>query len=317
MSQYCSPANDREAFCFPRKILIRLAEITDLIDRAKPIRIKPTDKDNAIYTKINSRLKRYCGNGRHWLWCGALERLVTIRGVPNAIRLKNSLRGIEKKNLKPEKPLPWYQKPKTWLSNFDIQNVMQQYSSAKRYRYEFLGVFPIDFTKRSSSGVCMYSKFCTIDIKDYIKRGIKHIGLITNLDRHDEPGSHWTSSFMVIDSNSSSYGAYYYDSAVNTIPADLKDFFDNVQAQCNAIYPKKSFKIDYNKKKHQFKGSECGVFSMIFQVRWINKIALKKNKASFQEITANPFINDEKMLEVRDFFFRPNNRHELRNVAFS
>lgn len=314
MCKYCSPINEKEPLCYPKKALIKLIEIANLTKVLRQIKINDRDTSRALYKKLESRLKTYCGKDKHWLWCGVLDRLVVAISLPRAAAIRSCLKKIEKKNLRPEKPLTWYKKPKTWLSNFDIQNVMLQYKDAKRYRYDFLGVFPIDFTKKSASGVCMHSSFCSIDIKDYIRRGIKHIGLITNLDRHDEPGSHWTSTFIVIDSNSSSYGGYYYDSAVNNIPTDLRDFFDNVKVQCDALYPRKVFNIDYNKKKHQYKGSECGVFSMIFQIRWINKIALKKNLTNFKEITANPFINDEKMLEIRDYLFRPNNRHELRNM---
>ena len=266
-----------------------------------------------MYNNLNKKLAKYCGKDKYWTWCGVLERLCDTNPKAQSLtKIKNQLKKIEKKNLRPEKPMSWYKNEKTWLSNYDILNVMNQYKEHKKYHYDFLGVFPIDFSVKSASGTCLYSSFCNINIQNYVKKGIKYIGFITNLDKHDEPGSHWTSSFIIIDPKSTSYGAYYYDSASNTIPNYLQDFFKNVKQQCEKIHNKK-FDIVYNKKKHQFKNSECGVFSMIFQIRWINKLVLKNNSTNFTEITANPYITDDKMVEMRNSLFRPNNRVELKD----
>ena len=89
---------------------------------------------------------------------------------------------------------------------------------------------------------------------------------------------------------------------------------NNIKQQCQEIYPRKTFNIIQNKKQHQYKNSECGVFSMLFQLRWINKHIVKKNNTSFQEIIGNPYINDEQMLKIRDSLFRPNTKLELKKI---
>lgn len=311
---YSSPVNEKEPYCFPKKTLEKLLDLLCKINKEQLQKKERSEKQ--LYGLLNNKLKSYCGTNKHWLWCGCIERIAEKKGINNILVLKKQLRNIEKKNLRPEKPLVWYKNPNTWLSNYDIQNVMVQFKDNKKYKYEFLGVFPIDFSVKSSNGTCVYGSFCNININDYIKRGIKYIGFITNLDKHDEPGSHWTSNFLVIDPKSSSYGAYYYDSTVNNIPPILRNFYDDIQRQMNTIYPNKPFNIVSNKKRHQFKNSECGMFSMMFQIRWINKLVLKNNLTNFEEITANPFINDEKMLEIRNYLFRPNARHALKDVKF-
>ena len=250
----------------------------------------------------------------NWLWTGIIEKLAEKKGLKNIEYIKRSLKIIAKKELKPEKPESWYKNPKTWLSNYDIQNVMFQYKATKKYKYDFLGVFPIDFSTISVNGTCIYSEFCNINIRNYIKKDIKFIGFITNLDKHDEPGSHWTSTFIVIDPFIPTYGAYYYDSTGRGMPSYLQNFMNNIKQQCEEIYPNKTFNIIQNKKQHQYKNSECGVFSMLFQLRWINKHIVKKNNTSFEEIIGNPYINDDQMLKIRDHLFRPNTKLELKKI---
>ncbi len=314
---FCSPSNESESTHFSHKSLKSLIEIWNIFNKNK---IKITSKTSAkvMYTKLDNVLKKYLeGSGKYWLWCGVIERLagnnltLTERQL---MKIKRDLRNICKRDLKPEKPEAWYKNPKTWLSNYDIQNVMIQYTQSTKYKYAFLGVFPIDFSVISTEGTCMYSNFCLIDIKSYIKKGKKFIGLITNLDKHDESGSHWTSTFMVIDPVLKTYGAYYYDSTGRSIPSYLEIFLQSVKRQCEQIYPSKEFKIHMNSKQHQHKNTECGMFSMVFQIRWINKHIVKKNDTNFAEIVANPCIDDEHMLMLRDHLFRPNSKMELKKM---
>lgn len=55
--------------------------------------------------------------------------------------------------------------------------------------------------------------------------------------------------------------------------------------------------IDWNKKKHQFGGSECGVYSMNFIIE-----SIKGNKLSDIE---NKKISDYSVNILRNYFYRP------------
>lgn len=314
MNRFCSPANENKKNCLSDKALKKLVTIWNSFHTNK-INLKTCSGNNA-YKCLNNKLKPHCGSDKYWLWCDVMEILASKMpriDINKIAKIKRDLRVIAKKELKPEKPMIWYKKPKTWLSNFDIQNVMVQYEQTKKYKYVFLGVFPIDFSV-IAQGRCVHSNFCLIDIQRYAKMNKRFIGLITNLDKHDEPGSHWTSTFLVIDPKLQTYGAYYYDSTGKSMPSYLVNFLNNVKTQCESLYPERPFSIFQNKKQHQYKNSECGMFSMVFQIRWINKHIVKKNNTSFEEIVANPFINDDKMLEIRDTLFRPNNKIELKKL---
>lgn len=309
---FCSPSNDGRSVCFNSKTLEYMINVWNNNNKTNKIVINNVYNSYSVnnkyyYILLNNKLKNILGNNKYWLWCGYLYHLPYNT---NAIKLK--LKKIDKKELRPEKPESWYKNPRTWLSNYDIQNVMNQYQNTKKYKYAFLGVFPIDFSVKLNDGRCAYNSLCNIDIKNYLTKNF--IGLITNLDKHDEPGSHWTSTFFCINPKLPSYGAYYYDSTSRPIPPLLLQFINDIKRQCDALYPKNTFNIIYNKKQHQFKNSECGVFSLLFQIRWINKHIVKHNNTSFQEIISNPSIKDEQMTMIRDYIFRPNTKIELKKM---
>lgn len=314
MNGYCSPANENNKFCFSEKSLKKMVSIWNSFNSVK---ITNTNSSATMYKSLNTKLKKYAGNNKYWLWTGVIEKLAEKKlssapeNMKKLLKIKRDVRIVAKRDLRPEKPESWYKNPKTWLSNYDIQNVMTQYEQTNKYKYRFLGVFPIDFSIQSENGQCMYSNICDINVKDNLRKCKKFIGLVTNLDKHNEPGSHWTSTFIVIDPKLQTYGAYYYDSTSSSIPKYLYDFIYKIKLQCDALFPNQKFVIHENKKQHQYKNSECGVFSMIFQIRWINKHIVKKNNTSFKEIIANPFINDANMLRVRDALFRPSTKMEL------
>lgn len=319
MTCYCSPANQNKHHFSIKSMRFMLTIYYRIIEKAVTDLTTITES-TILYKKIKTILKPYMGKhvNKYWLWCGVIERIAekNVAQSEKLQQIKRQLRLICKKELKAEKPEVWYKNPKTWLSNYDIQNVMVQYMQASRYKYVFLGVFPIDFAVMSNNGSCMYSSLCIVDVNNYLKKGKKFLGIITNLDKHDQSGSHWTSTFIVIDPKLPTYGAFYYDSTGRGIPSYLLTFLNGIKEQCNKLYPNKEFKILQSRKQHQKKNTECGVFSMLFQIRWLNKHVVKNNQTSFAEIIAgNPYIDDEHMLMIRDHLFRPNTKMELKKLG--
>jgi len=314
MVNFYSPSDSNKKNNFTKKSLLKMIEIWNLSNNSK-ITVKSNYSDALLYKLLNNKLKKICGANKYWLWCGVLDRIIVRENIPNLMRYRRLLKAIDKKELRPEKPELWYKNPKTWLSNYDIQNVMNQYSDVKKYNYKFLGVFPIDFAVKNSSGHCLYNSQCNINIANYMRKKIHFIGFITNLDKHDESGSHWTSTFVVINPKLETYGAYYYDSVGSRIPVYVMNYLNDIKAQCNKINPNKPFNIIYNNKQFQYKNTECGVFSMLFQIRWINKHIVKKNNTSFTEIVeGNRNITDDVMVQIRDSLFRPNTKMELKKI---
>ena len=304
MKKYVSHEYKKGDLPFTNTFLKKLVSYYNKTVLKKSEKIK---KDADLYKQLNQKMKKYKAGGKYWLWP------YIIRTLNTDPQIRLDIKKFENRELLPEKPASWYKNPKSWLSNFDIQNVMVQYQKCKKYNYNFLGVFPIDFSSVNENGTCRYSSMCFVDIKKMSKK-YSFIGFITNLDKHDEPGSHWTSSFIVINPELKTYGAYYYDSVGKDIPVYLNGVFNSIQSQCNQINKKQKFTIHVNKKQHQFKDTECGIFSIIFQVRWLNKHIVKKNNTSFDEIVSNPYIDDEHMLKIRNTLFRPNSSVEMKHI---
>lgn len=151
--------------------------------------------------------------------------------------------------------------------------------------FKFLGVFPVDFELRYGSGACMYEEICSLNLHNH-----KHVGFIINLDRHDEPGSHWTAIFI------KDKVLYYYDSTASSTPEDVK-----------AFAKKHGLKLVENKIKHQYGGSECGMFSMYYLVKWLNRLETNP-QTTFEDIVQDKNITDANMLALRKIFFRPIHR---------
>lgn len=199
----------------------------------------------------------------------------------------------ERKKLKqyfrPEKPTDWDAKPTLWLDSYNIEDVMRQYEAAVP-SFEFIGPVPIDFDAKSEDtwGKCIVDELCKLDIQASKRAGKTKIGIVFNLDPHDEPGSHWVCAFIDIDAGA----AYYFDSygfePEKEIVALLKRCKD--QGITN---------IYYNDIRHQRKGSECGMYSLFCIVSLLNGL-------SFYDICTN-VIDDNTMNTLRDVFFSEEN----------
>ena len=297
--QYCSPsAKDNGPTCLSKESLKMLIDIYNKSKNNKKHQIAYFDnyKQIDLFKKLDNKMKKITkGAGKYWLWPDIINKMYPIH--------RYDLKLIKKNNFIPQMPKSWHKNNKEWLSNYDIDNVMFQYSNTRKYNYKYIGTFSIDFALKDNLGNCLHSDFCNIDIKNsYIKRNIKYIGFITNLDKHDEQGSHWTSTFIILDSNSKSFGAYYYDSVSRKTPKMINDFLLNIKNQCNILYPNKVFGIKYNNKQHQFQDTECGMFSIIYQLRWLNLLLYNKN-ISFSKVINNKYLNDKNVNNMRNELF--------------
>ena len=297
---YCSPTGQdihkRENTCFTRDALIRLVESWNVSHPSDIIRNYKNATKKQLWSALNQRMSHICnGKGTEACWVDNLQGARPSKEVAASLR--------------PLKPKSWNANEYTWLTNFDIEAVMNQYDIEKdtSFKYKFIGVFPIDFETKTSFGQCLFEEFCSLDIRKWYKKGVRYIGMITNLDRHDQRGSHWTSLFICIDPLLPSFGAYYYDSVAASPPKEITAFMERVKQQVSGIPGAKveNFKIDHNKIRHQRGNSECGVFSLAYQIRWL--LLLKKDPSSvmFSNIVSKKEINDATVHELRNYLYRP------------
>ncbi len=187
---------------------------------------------------------------------------------------------------------------KDWLSTKDINNVMHQYE-LKYTDFKFFGAVPYDFQDLP------YYGFNNIDFNQ-IESDYKHFGMVINLDTHDMNGSHWVALYV----NFPERKVYYFDSVgkkpgqrINTFVRKvlthmynkMTNLHFNVEQFMKEFHSSSDFDVRYNKIQHQFKNSECGVYSMNFIIRLLDG-------ETFDDIV-NTITKDEEMAKQRLKYF--------------
>ena len=81
---------------------------------------------------------------------------------------------------------------------------MEQYED-KYLDFEFIGPVPIDFDLKDSIGNCIVDELCKININRLKKEYINKIGIIFNLDKHYQNGSHWVCLYIDLKKNHKYY----------------------------------------------------------------------------------------------------------------
>lgn len=173
----------------------------------------------------------------------------------------------------PKMPPEWKSNPDEWLSNFDIEDVMKQYQ-VSHPKFKFIGPTTIDFDSRplEMGGRCVLEDLCTFDLARFIRAKKTKIGIVFNLDRFNQSGSHWVSAFIDIDNKF----VFFFDSANNEIPPEIwqenppnmnvkKPFINRVLDQGLQLPTPIKFEF-YNNlgHRHQKSNTECGMYSLFF-----------------------------------------------------
>lgn len=300
----CSPAAEKNfkesGTCFSMEALQRLAEAWNASNPSNRIKASAMRTRKALWKEIDLKMRDTCsGNDKEACWVANIGEAKKDAKVAASVR--------------PRSPPQWEKKPYTWLSNWDIQKVMKQYEDARdRFHYKFMGVLPIDFEATTGFGQCVSDEMCSLSSKipTFIRQKISYIGIITNLDKHDEPGSHWTSLFICIDPKKPCFGAYYYDSVSRDPPKEIIAFVDKFEAAILAYLDERKiahpkFRRAYSVKRHQYGNSECGVFSMVYQIRWLEMLE-KKPTSTFEDVV-DVNLTDAQMNKYyrRILFVRP------------
>lgn len=260
----CAPHRKGDTTCYTKEQLVKMAKI---LNKKEGSKIKFTGSKEELWNAIRMHLFEECNY--EWEWMDN-----------KSIRELND-REIKYETFKPPMPTAWLKNKFTWLNTTDILNVMRQYE--KLYReFKFFGPVPVDCPKD------IYCELTNIDLGKISRKGVNMVGVIFNLDKHNESGSHWVGLFANMKDNFITY----YDSTGNPPPDYIKYFIGMLKRQMRS-----GVVIDWNKKKHQFGGSECGVYSMNFIIE-----SIKGNKLSEIE---RKRISDYSVNILRNYFYRP------------
>lgn len=202
----------------------------------------------------------------------------------------------------PDSPPEWKSNPNEWLSNIDIDTVMKQYE--KKYPYfKFIKSSPIDFDERPESmgKSCVSRELCEFSLKKTLEKGIRKVGMVFNLDKHDEDGSHWVSMFLDVPSRF----IFYFDSNGIEIPEEIKELKDRIIREAKELMPRIQLKYFSTNEEHQQHNTECGMYSLFFILTMLTgKVLNKKLRIRDKiELFKNNAIPDEYVEKYRKVYF--------------
>lgn len=249
----------------------------------------PGAKLAALHARLGTRL----GDEERWLDAPAVASTPGLRA-----RLLAAFR--------PEHPASWIKDPRAWLSNFDIDAVMEQYQKAVGPTFRFVGVAPRDFASPApyAKASCVTEAVCRTHVADLVRDGVKHVGIVFNLDKHTGRGSHWTAMYACVDPDHGRYfGAFYYDSlAPSRMPTEMRALAERLRAETVATYGAeraRGFRIERNRVRKQFANTECGIYSIFFL------LACARTKRPLEDICKRLVKGDGHMNRLRSILFRP------------
>lgn len=239
----CSPAVEKTKVknsCYTPHILMQIRNAYNASHSDKE-KIHVTDPVK-IWEILNQRLV-HCKKEDCWL---------------NQITDANLRKRIDRYIFAPDRPYEWSKNPNEWLSNYDILNVLEQYEETYKH-FHFIGPTPIDFDKVLQSRQCVTNELCHFHLKSLIDKGKTKIGVVFNLDRHDQSGSHWVSLFIDVEGRF----LFYFDSAGSRCPKAIYTLVKRIREQALVMGHKYRFYQNYP-KTHQYSNTECGVYSLFF-----------------------------------------------------
>jgi len=292
----CAPSKKYEnGSCFT---IESLKIIANKYNKENSDKIKISDNKKDLLKQIGEKLSSSCSTQTCWL------KTNLVKDIDNE--------DISKYTFRPEGPKSKY----GWLSTTDINDVLDQYHINNK-EFLYLGTVPYDFQELYDLGLKDFN------IGKAYDEGKRKLGLVINLDESHQNGSHWVSLYTNLDKNQ----IYFFDSVGKPPSKKIKKFINKI---ANFMYQKKyktemnaddiistinklddknkkqkykkelvdkfkGFDIRYNNIQHQFKNSECGVYSINFIVRLVKG-------ETFDEIINN-VTKDDKMNECRKAYF--------------
>lgn len=290
--QYCAPGRGKHGHsCFTLPELRRIASTWNRTHPESSIPVHRHRSGGELWHDIDNKMKSECNNEICWTESSSL-----VHANPDLRR------DVTKQSFRPVAPISWRTNPTEWLSTLDIHAVMKQYEYANT-KFKFIGAVPVDFASPHDSGrmgQCVVQELCSINVKNWLKRGIHRMGIVFNMDAHDEPGSHWTSLYTDFDANI----VLYYDSFGDRAPPEVQVLMRTLSKQLETFHDTAAT-MRINEQRHQFQNTECGIYSMYFIVSMLQyRNAGYENVIDAYTSFMQDGLTDKQMTRYRKVFFR-------------
>jgi hypothetical protein len=175
---------------------------------------------------------------------------------------------------RPRAPKEWALNRYEWLSSDDIDVIEKNYMEVFP-DYFYVGTVPIDFDLQNETKQCLVSALCNMKIGELYKKGKQRFGIVINTDPHDGPGQHWVCVFADVRPELEYPRMTYFDSYALTPEAEIKKLMTRWKSQWDELgVHSKPMKLTYNKTRHQYKDSECGMYCLYFHYACLTEIPM-------------------------------------------
>jgi hypothetical protein len=267
----CHPKKTRKNnTCYDDTVIFRLRDLWNKNNYDKIT----TNEPSKIWEQLKIKIKE-CSHELCWL-----DKL-----IPE----KDTAKKLKKENFVPDAPVEEWKKYNNWLSSQEFDDIMEQYMQVYN-NFLYLGPSPIDFDT-VINGVCVWPTLCKLNMSEQIKKGKTKFGIVLNLDKHHQKGSHWVAIFIDIHKNY----IFYFDSTGKSIPEEVTTFMARMVEQCKQINIHLR-EINNLNIKHQHGSSECGMYALYFI---ISLLLETKEPDHFLKKR----ISDEDVNKLRDVYF--------------
>lgn len=238
--------------------------------------LNPRKYKKYLVNEFNKRIGKKCTSQKCW----SEQKFIKLMENQSRDQLQNY-------TFRPDGPNGKFE----WLNTFDINKVVAQYE--KKYtNFKFLGAVPIDFDDFDEFNIR------TLDYKKLVKSGKTKFGIVFNLDKHNESGSHWVAMYSDFTKGEVFFFDSYGTRPVKRIRKLMRLHADFIKNEMGIEVPRADYN-DYNQIRHQYEGSECGVYSINFILR------MAKGE-EFDEICQSK-IPDKKINKCRNVYFAKHN----------
>ena len=266
----CHPRKTKRAFtCYNDTVLL---ELRDLWNRKHPDRKIETTETKKIWKALKQNMKE-CD--QEVCWMETLD--------------KGNRERITSEYFAPVPPKEWKTNDREWLSNEDIDKVLDQYQAAYP-EFAYIHASPMDFDTKVGDR-CVSEDLCKINLQEFRKKGKTKIGIVLNLDTHDEDGSHWVCMWIDLKKHI----LFYFDSAGNPPTKEVNALASRLKKQGKELGLTLKYRDNRN-KVHQTTTSECGMYVLYFIIHLLKK---KKKLTVFNRTR----VEDEEVARYRDVYF--------------
>ena len=267
--------------CFTVEALRKIANKWNEEHKDRKIEFSESTTGKTLWSSINNVMKSKCNNEVCWMKQDFIKNSTLARELL--------------KNFKPFMPKTWSENPREWLNTIDIRDVMNQYE-IKYPAFEFIGPVPMDFDTKLGFGECVVDELCKISLDNLKKKGKSKIGVIFNLDKHTQSGSHWVAMNCDMESKISGKGEIcYWDSYGLEPNKEVVVLMNRLKEQASQLDNKIDMTIKINDNRHQYKNSECGMYCIYF-------ITSLLDGKTFEHVIQN-IIDDDTMNGKRNDFY--------------